>query len=130
MLGKLWVIGVVMMMVWGCVKLLDVVVVLLWFGFYEGFVLLVLLNGWVVGYFNMEQGEGVIKCCIFDFVGQVSGNQVMICMLGLFWLIGWIIVNVVEEVMFSMVYVCDLFGCGLVFLLEIEVGGGIEFDVI
>lgn len=130
MLGKSWVIGVAMMTVWGCAKPSDAVAVPLRSGFYEGFVLSVSPNGRVVGHFNMEQGEGVTKRCIFDFVGQASGNQATIRTLGSPRLTGRITANAAEEVMFSMAHVRDLPGCGLVLPPEIEAGGGTELDAI
>lgn len=113
----------VMMTVWGCAQPVGASAASLQSGFYEGFVLAVSPTGRVVGHFNMEQGEGVTKRCIFDFVGKASGNQAMIRTTGSPGLNGRIIASAADEVSFSMAHVKDLPGCGLVLPPEAEAGG-------
>ena len=97
-------------------------------GFYEGFVLAVSPQGRVVGHFNLEQGEGVVKRCIFDFVGQASGNQAVIRTTGSPRLNGRMVASTPDEVMFSMAHVRSLPGCGLVLPPEAEAAAGTELD--
>jgi hypothetical protein len=97
-------------------------------GFYEGFVLAVSPSGRVVGHFNMEQGDGATKRCVFDFVGQTNGDRATIHTEGSPSLGGSIAASSTDEVMFSMAHVKDLPGCGLVLPPEAEAGGGAELD--
>ncbi|WP_424632016.1 hypothetical protein [Bradyrhizobium sp. SYSU BS000235] len=97
-------------------------------GFYEGVVLAVGPTGRVVGHFDMEQGDGATKRCVFDFVGEISGNQAIIHTVQSPNLSGRITVSRADEVMFSMAHVRDLPGCGLVLPPEAEAGSGIGLD--
>jgi hypothetical protein len=99
--------------IWGCAEPVAAAAAPLRSGFYEGFVLAVSPSGRVVGHFNMEQGEGVTKRCIFDFVGRASGNQAVIRTVGSPNLSGRITASAADEVMFSMAHVRSLPGCGL-----------------
>jgi hypothetical protein len=116
--------------IWGCAEPVAAAAAPLRSGFYEGFVLAVSPSGRVVGHFNMEQGEGVTKRCIFDFVGRASGNQAVIRTVGSPNLSGRITASAADEVMFSMARVRSLPGCGLVLPPEAEAGSGAELDQI
>ncbi|MES3153478.1 hypothetical protein [Sphingomonas faeni] len=130
MLRKILAAAVVMSGAWGCAQPSAAAAAPVRSGFYEGLVLAVSPTGRVVGHFNMEQGEGVVKRCIFDFAGQMRGNQAIIHSAGSPRLTGRITATSADEISFSMAHVKDLPGCGLVLPPEAETAGGTELDLI
>lgn len=114
--------------VWACAAPGSVSAAPLNSGLYEGMVLAVSPEGRVAGHFAMEQGDGVTKRCVFDFVGQRTGGRAAIRTVGAPALTGRLTTGTANAVTFSMARIRNLPGCGLVLPPEAEAASGTELD--